>query len=470
MKKRFSFSRLLHNDKLMMIVCLVLAIITWALVDENRGFVYEVEISGVPVTVELSEYAEERGLRVVEGGNRTATVKVSGTRAELKGLKASDITVIADAQAYLHEGEYQVSLSATSARGEIVGISGGDIDGDRLQDKKIWIRCQRYVSEEYVLTTAEREYKLDADQIALSGLQQDENVRVDSVVVEEDSFAELLEGGKIRVYGPAQLVEQIDYVSVDLSNTTISQTDVYTVPLRAYDGDGRPIEGLTFEVPKSAEIEVRVEAIVYHEETFSVTIKNPPEGFDTSKIVVAPSTVVLGELSAENGQQYNNYIKEIKKSLVIDFNTWQPEKKITIPLEEAEGVYLDRTASQNLTVYLDMEGYSTITKTMSLTLGENVLIECDDGLEAELLQDKLPNVVLCGPKKLLKDIDGENILITIDAKGQVDGQQMKAKITEIAIELPLKDSEDVVWVCYGSDGYEIAYAIHKVQPAATIEE
>ena len=45
MKKRFSFSYLLHKDKLMMVVSLILAIIIWVLVVYNQGSTQERTIS-----------------------------------------------------------------------------------------------------------------------------------------------------------------------------------------------------------------------------------------------------------------------------------------------------------------------------------------------------------------------------------------------------------------------------------------
>ena len=42
MKKHFSFSRLLHKEKLMMLISLILAIVIWAVVDYDQGYTYEV--------------------------------------------------------------------------------------------------------------------------------------------------------------------------------------------------------------------------------------------------------------------------------------------------------------------------------------------------------------------------------------------------------------------------------------------
>ena len=55
MKKRISFSRLLHHDKLMMLVSLLLAILIWALVVYGPGNNEERELTGVPVSITLND-------------------------------------------------------------------------------------------------------------------------------------------------------------------------------------------------------------------------------------------------------------------------------------------------------------------------------------------------------------------------------------------------------------------------------
>ena len=60
MKKRITFSQLLHKDKLMMVVSLILAIIIWALVVYDQGNTEERPISSVPVSVTLTDRKSTR--------------------------------------------------------------------------------------------------------------------------------------------------------------------------------------------------------------------------------------------------------------------------------------------------------------------------------------------------------------------------------------------------------------------------
>ena len=87
----------MHNDKLMLLVSLVLAILVWALVVYGPSNAQDQVITGVPISVTLNDYATQTlNLRVTDGGTATATVKVHGLRSVVSKLTAADITVTAD--------------------------------------------------------------------------------------------------------------------------------------------------------------------------------------------------------------------------------------------------------------------------------------------------------------------------------------------------------------------------------------
>ena len=82
MKRHFSLNRLLHNDKLMMVLSLVFALFIWYSVVNDTVNVQQREITGVPISITLNDYARETmKLRIVEGAEATATVVVEGPRS-----------------------------------------------------------------------------------------------------------------------------------------------------------------------------------------------------------------------------------------------------------------------------------------------------------------------------------------------------------------------------------------------------
>ena len=115
MKKNISFSRILHKDKLMMVVSLILAIIIWVLVVYDQGNTEERSIGGIPVSVTLTPFASvDLKLRIVDGAEAVATVYVEGPRSVIAQLSKQDITVTADTSTVLTAGTYTIPIRATS--------------------------------------------------------------------------------------------------------------------------------------------------------------------------------------------------------------------------------------------------------------------------------------------------------------------------------------------------------------------
>ena len=93
MDRRSFLDRILHNDKLMMIISLVLAFLIWVAVEAGAGNHMEHEITGVPISITLNEFvSQSTNLRIVEGAEATATVKVKGPRSIVGALTPQDLS------------------------------------------------------------------------------------------------------------------------------------------------------------------------------------------------------------------------------------------------------------------------------------------------------------------------------------------------------------------------------------------
>ena len=458
MKKQLSFSRLLHKDKLMMVVSLILAIIIWAAVDYEQGYTYEVSFNNVPVQVKLSDYAVNNGLRVVKGNNITATVRVSGTRSALKSLSADDIILTAEAESILYDGRYKVSLLPTVAKNcDIVEVSGADILGSRLQDKSVWIECTRFVDKELTLTSKENGFALSTDQVKMPNLTWDDGVEFAAIVLDDDAVKD----GKVTINGSQTAVGNVKRVGLVISATkTLSQTERFVATLKAYDEKGQEVEGVTFVNPKSGEVGVVIRVITYRTEDLAVTsILNRPNGMKDDKIIVTPQRLVLGEVSGEKSV-LDSYVENIHKSLVVDFDQLLPgegENLVikTIPLVEQSGIYFGDQSVKAISVSLDANDYGHRKVTIPLSQF-NVVILCDEGYEATWDQKEMKNVVLCGPKDALNSMNPESIIIEIDARGQTEGSHTVTVRPQIGA---LENSDDFAWVYYGEDGYSMEYTI-----------
>lgn len=460
MKKHFSLNRLLHKEKLMMLISLILAIVIWAVVDYDQGYTYEVTFHNVPVQVQLSEYATKNGLRVVKGDDITATVRVSGTRSVLKSLRAEDITLTAKAESILYDGRYMVTLLPTvSEKCDIVDVTGADIVGSRLQDKGVWIECMRFVDKDFALTSKDSEFALTADQVKMPNLTWGDGVELAAIVLDDDAVKD----GKITVNGSQTAIGNIKRVGLIISETkTMTQTERFTGTLKAYDDKGQVVEGVTFTNPQSGEVGVVVRVITYRTEQLEIIdVSNAPQGMDNGTIRVTPQQLVLGEISGEK-PVLDSYVENIRNQLTVDFDDLLPADGgalmiKNIPLTETDGIYFGDQSVKSIVVSLDIEGYTYRTVTLPLS-ESNVVIQCDEGYEAMWNQQELKNVVLCGPKTVLDTIDLASVVIEIDARGQAEGGHTVSVRPQVGA---VESGDGFVWVYYGENEYKIEYSLRK---------
>ena len=453
MKKHITFNRILHKDKLMMIVSLILAIALWAWSDYEQDTLHDMTISEVPVNVSLSRIArEEVGLKIVEGADVKATVKVIGTRKDLRELRENSIHIEARTQDIIDEEDCKepvlldVELPASvSGKCQIEDVSGTNI----------FSKNGRYYLEIKGKVFSSEDFTLTPDQVETPNLSV---ANRDTMRFGTPEITGLADSNKnVTVYGWQEDVKKIKSVGAVVSaDDTLSKIGRFTAKLVAYDKDGEPVENITFKNPANGEVGVIVPVIVYRKETLSVTVAPDAPAALVDKLVIEP--LELGELPEK--KVLDKYFDEIHQRLTVDFDHWLAEENKSIvqtlvtlkekdDIVQEDGVYLDRAPNQ-ITVTLDVEGYSN--KTVKITLGDNVKIYCAEGYTAQLQSESI-EVTICGPKAELDEISAEDITFVIDAKEQAENGH-KVNVRPVV--------PDDMWVYYAADdAYEIEYKIVK---------
>ncbi len=426
MKSRFSFSRLLHNDKLLMVISLVLAIVVWGSVVYGSDHEEEREITGVPVSVVLNDYASETlKLRIVQGADATATVKVKGPRAALSRLTVQDINVTADTRDIIREGTYVLQMRASdpSSDIEIVKIVGSD-----GANSTVTITCDVWRVQSFPVTaempnltvTDATKYQFGTPSIGGAAVND----------------------GYVSVEGPKMDIDRIDRVVAYVSNEeTVSETAVFSAELIAYDSHNRPIDSISFVQAEDAKVDVTVPVMVYRKVDLIPTVVNVPKGYqDTEDLVtVTPSSVEIWGIPSE----LDEYVASIQRRLVVNFDATTPEQLTRkVVLVASEGIHL-LNGSETLELKVAMNNISSRTVEVPLT-EQNVRIDnCPEGYTVKVEQNKLSNVLLCGPSNVLKRIKPEEIVLAVDAQSiTTAGKQ--------AVIARLEVGEDTVWVCYGT--------------------
>ena len=435
MKQRFSLSRLMHNDKLMMLVSLVLAIVVWALVVYGPSNVQEQVITGVPVSITLNDYASQTlNLRITSGSNATATVRVYGPRVVVSKLSAADITVTADTGNVIKEGTYTLPLRATSS-GDYSIVS---VVGDDGTSNTVTISCDAW---------REVSFPVSVEMPGLSVLDE-QSLQFGTPVVSGDAVVD----GQVTVTGPRTDINRISSVVAVIPDTEIiDEAKVYTAKLTARDEAGDEITTVSFTNAEDGNVSVTVPVLVYRRGELSPSRLHAPAAYqnNTGLVSVSPSAVELWGVPSE----LDEYIANLQNQLRVDFDQLSPSTLTRqIALKTVEGVR-PVNGSETITVKVQLSGMSTRTLEVPLSASNFTVLNCPAGYKVNLSQSKLSELVLCGDAKTLKQVNVNDILVTLDMAGAATpGKQTLTARVSVR-------NRDGVWVYYGENQHGVAVLV-----------
>lgn len=431
MKKNISFSRILHKDKLMMVVSLILAIIIWVLVVYDQGNTEERSIGGIPVSVTLTPFAsEDLKLRIVDGAEAVATVYVEGPRSVIAQLSKQDITVTADTSTVLTAGTYTIPIRATSNGDfDIVKVVGSDGVSATVR-----ITCDVIYEKSFALT---------ADHVEMPHLSV-----VDSNTTRfgapSPSGAAIKEGSVI-VSGPKSSVNRIARIAAIVQEERrISETTSFTADLVAYDSYDRPVEGVTFLNAEDGQINVVVPVLQYYPVPLTLNVLNATDNL-AAKVTVNPQSIELWAIPSE----LDEYLADVNNLLTVDFHQILAEgKDVSLPLElKKTGSVLPFNNSEMVQVDLDLSAYKNKTFIVPLTENNVEIVNLAQGCKLEWDQTELQNVVICGSKSVLKAMKANQIKIVVDAQGLTAGHH--------TVRVTVQSGEAEAWTYYGETDYEV---------------
>lgn len=435
MSKKFSFNKLLRNDKLMLIFSVVFAIIIWALVIYGPSVTEEKTIT-VPITVRLNTSAEMganmpgQHFQVLSKTEDTVEVVVKGNRSVLSKLKAEDIVVSADLSSLLLAvDDYPVTLSASKN-------PASDINDYTIEDMKI---RQIKVSCDYIGETSfVVEKDISAVEVTDSTKYQLGKPTLDTQLLSEE---------KITISGPKKVRDRIKKVVAKVDATEkISIPTVFDAKLVAYDADDRQVDlsQCTFvELSDQADpsiARVTVPVNYFATATLSVAPQNLPASLvgQYGFIQLAPEKLDL--LGQED--EVLKLVEELKK-LPLNFdNVSLKSKRVSIPLSIPSHVTISENIT-SVTATVNMDGLSTKTLSVPLvredekSLAANVTIQNIPKNATADLSTKALSVTVVGEKADVDALKASELKVVIDASAQ------SARIT-----LP---SHRTAWVYYGED-------------------
>ena len=441
MKQRFSLSRLLHNDRVIMVLSLALAVLFWALVVYGPSAVDKKTVT-VPVVVKLNTAAEsgqnvpDHYFSVLSQTVDKVDVTLSGNRSILAKVNAENVSVTADLTGIVNAvTDYEVMLEYKST------ISGVSIVNTSKTSTKV--TCDYLGSNTFPLS-------LDISGASLA----DESQFVFGVPVCELT--------KITVNGPKTVLDQIVSVKALVPTTkNLTDTAVLSADLKAYNEKGEELSAETLrhcsytEAP-NGDVPVTVIVQAHRKVNIQPVLSHAPDVFSgmSTPLTLTPAAIEF-KGTADAVAAFQKYLE----AFPIDFDNLLPVDNVCeIPLAVPDGITLiddvqSIQAKLGLSVTekkLDLELDTNLKKSGSTWSSGNVTVtNVPEGYTLTITQKKLSGVTLYGKSDSLSKLKNSWLKVNVDMKGQASAGPVEY---DARIQI---SGTNAVWTYYGETAHAL---------------
>ena len=439
MKRKITFNSLLHNDRLILVVSLVLAIVVWATVVYGPSNEQERTISGVPVTVSLNEYATDTlNMKLLDGHDIVASVKVYGRRSVVEQLTAQDILLTADTSAIVAPGTYQDLTIKATKNGKQT-----DFDIVSVQPSSVSLTCDIWTEASFEVQT-----RLPALTSA-----DETKFQLGTPVVSGDA----LENGVVKVSGPKTEIDRIGtVVAVVDAKEALSETKVFDATLKALGKNGEEIDISHCVVGgDQSAVKVTVPILVYKKVTLQYQLLNTPAAYVDTQNLVTFTPAYLELWGTE--QSIADFEAQLTTLTTFDFDNLTKETlKRELPLTVPDTLKI-LGSIDSITAKFNLNSISS--KKLNVTLNDDniEIINCPAGVTVKPAETTLNNIVIYGPYNVVSRIRATDLHVVVDVKSESTLGQ-RTCISRISVP-----KYDNVWVYYGENekGYQLLTTVEK---------
>jgi len=296
-KQKKSLKDIIYHNTYMLVFSLVCSIVIWFFVTAENTENRPRQIYDVPIDIQLSQAAQEEGIRVFSQNYETADVSITGNNLIVNKVSAEDIAVVG-----------QLSPNSTKLTGntmvtETIILSPQKV-GNQLADYEV-----SSVSPEEIVVFYDR-YKETTFTIE-DGI---EYTAGSNYYVSAPTISEL----NVVVSGPESSVNKVSRAVVAYEfSEPITETESFKAPVVLYDANNEEIDLVSNYLTISVEtVDVSIPVLSKQTVELEVITLNVPAGFSANRISIEPESIdIAGE--AEDVAQY----KTLTLTGAIDFST-----------------------------------------------------------------------------------------------------------------------------------------------------
>ncbi len=416
-KSKFSLSDIIRNNRILMIVSLLISFGLWIWVSIEKSPIVQTVISDVPINLDLTgSVPEQLGFQIFGDTNFKVDVTVSGKKYIVSSLDKDDITVTAVTNYVDSAGEKTLQLKYELADGaeefDIVGLSKSYIEVYFDTPKQVELPLQPEFTNDIT--------SLIPDNCILGDIIfSRQSVTVSGPAAEINRIS--------KAIAKATLSEKLEKNTTLIPEITLVTEDNTSLIYSSIDGESNDI---TMLIP------------IYEIVTLpaSVTFKNAPASFVSNPLdySVYPSTVTVAvPIDVASSLESISVATVDFTDITGGLNTFTFSS-----LEIDDVIPTDATASK-FRVTVNASGMAT--KTVTVSASDAKIINADTNYDVQNIDNRNITFTVIGDEDTVKNIDSEDITITADLQGIAIDENTKS-VTAIA-----KTTSGKCWVCGKND-------------------
>lgn len=405
-QKTASLHKLFDNNKAVLILSFITAVIFWVVITVTASPDSENTIAGVSISIPTeNSVVKELGLDIIDDiTNLTASVNVSGPAYVVSTLGTQDVSVSASVSNVTNAGTYELELKAVKRNSKL----SGEFEITSITPAKITLTFDYIDTKQFTVTPQ------------VIGASAVEGLVAEPAVVSDNNNSTL------NIKGSRTNIEKISKVVATAEvNKILSETETFDSTLKIYDADDKELDQTDYTITAADGVsapDIKLSVPISKVKSVPITAQfiNPPSEFKNKSIsyslsdekidiigppetIDATTSIMLSEINFDDISSNNQL-----------FNA-----SIILP----DGVKaVDNIDSVKVTV-TGLEDYVIRTFTVSK------ISATGEGGKSVKLTRNIRNVKVFGPRSVLKNITSSDFYAVVDVTGSQSGQHtVKARI------------------------------------------
>ncbi|MGN0478154.1 MAG: YbbR-like domain-containing protein [Hominenteromicrobium sp.] len=391
-EKKLHPLRVFENNTLLLILSFLCAAVIWFAMMAGSAEGRAAVVSNVPIKVEVSEAAQEAGIRVFSMNYTSTDVSVTGSSLITSKVTADDLSVTATLD------------PATSM-----------LTGNSMQQATLTLRANKKgntLAEYEVESVSPSEVTVVYDKYKETQLTIESNIQYTAAENYYAAATPTLSTDIVTISGPESSVNKVARaVLVYTFSDELTQSKLISCKIALLDVNGDVIDPSSQYITLSDDtVDVSIAVTSRQTVTLEADIRNIPESFAKNRITIDPETIEI----AGDSETISKY-KTLTLATPINFLDVTPDNNtFTVAIPVPNGV-TNISRVETATVSFNLNGYGEA----QFTTNNISVINVPEGKEAEL-STKTMTVKVIGTEAQLSRLTGESIFCTVDLSSVSD--------------------------------------------------